>query len=74
MEQETDRFKAVSDDGEEFTVIVYRTVTEERHLTGGSTRLGLPRLALADGSTVTPGDDPETFKIVQTHKIIRKVC
>ena len=73
MEKETDRFKAVDGIGEEFTVIEYREVREQRDLEGKiSTTYGLPRLALDDGSAVTPIDD-ELFKIVQTKTIIRRV-
>ena len=74
MEQVTGRFKAVDDStGEEYTVLKYRHAKEKRDLDGKISRtFGLPRLALEDGSAVTPIDD-KTFKIVHTDVIIRKV-
>ena len=72
MEEEIDRFEAVSDDGEMFTVIVYQELRESRSLTGSSWSKGLPRLFLSDGKAVNEVD-PETFKIVETNQIIRKV-
>jgi hypothetical protein len=74
MERETRRFRAVSNDGgAEFTVIEYRSVTEYRDLSD-DTSIGQrhPRFALTDGSSVNQ-IDPETFKIVRTDQIIRKV-
>jgi hypothetical protein len=73
MERETRRFEAVSDAGEEFTVIEYQRIHEHRDLSGKtSVTRGLKRLVLSDGSTVVQ-IDPETFKILQTDKLIRKV-
>lgn len=73
MADEVDRFQAVADDGEEFTVIVYRQTIKGRDLDGTEwTKLGLPDLALVDGSAVNQ-IDTETFQIVETDKIIRKV-
>jgi hypothetical protein len=73
MEQETGRFRAVSDDGEEFVVIEYQRIHEHKDLNGKiSITKGLKRLALNDGSGVNR-IDPDTFKIVQTDQIIRKI-
>jgi hypothetical protein len=72
MEQETGRFRAISDDGQEFVVIEYQPICETRTLSGTSITKGLKRLVLSDGSSVNQ-IDPETFKIVQTHQIIRKI-
>jgi hypothetical protein len=73
MEQETHRFRAVSDKGEEFLVIEYENITAHKDLSGRtSTTRGLKRFALSDGSTVIQLD-PETFKILQTDKRIRKI-
>jgi hypothetical protein len=72
MENLVDRFLAVDDDGKEYTVFEYREIIEDNKLEAGGPRLGLPRFALDDGSAVTLCD-AETFKIVLTDKIIRKV-
>ena len=73
MEQESRRFKARSDRGKEFTVIEYQSIHEHKDLSGKiSTTKGLGRFALNDGSTVVQIDS-ETFKIIQTDEIIRKV-
>jgi hypothetical protein len=73
MEQETRRFRAVSDDGEEFVVIEYQRIIEHKLLSGAtSVTKGLKRLALSDGSSVNQ-IDPETFKVVQTDQLIRKI-
>jgi hypothetical protein len=73
MEQETNRFRAVAKDGEEFVVHEYQNITEHMDLSGKtSITRRLKRLALSDGSTVIQ-IDPETFKILQTDKLIRKV-
>ena len=64
MEKETDRFKAVDGIGEEFTVIEYREVREQRDLEGKiSTTYGLPRLALDDGSAVNSSPLPSAATI-----------
>ena len=73
MAEEVGQFRAVADDGEKFTVIIYREVVIDRALDGSSTRrLGLPRLETDTSQAVTPSVNPKTFKIVQTDQIIRK--
>ena len=73
MEQETRRFRARSDDGREFIVIEYEQLHEHRDLSGQTSfTRGLKRLVLSDGSTVVQ-IDPETFKILQTDVVIRKI-
>jgi hypothetical protein len=73
MEQEIGRFRAVSDDGEEFVVIEYQRIHENRFLDGKrSITKGRKRLALSDGSRVNQ-IDPETFKIVESNQVIRKI-
>ena len=72
MERKTNSFRAVSDGGEEFIVIEYRRFARDRDLSGTSTRQGLPVFRLSDGSPVNR-IDPETYKIVQTDQIIRKI-
>ena len=73
MEELIDRFDAASDDGDLFTVEVYQTVRTTRLLNGESrvTR-GMKRLALSDGRDLN-WIDAQTFKIVVTDEIIRKV-
>ena len=72
MERETGRFRAVSDDGEGFIVIECQRIIETRTFTGTLITKGLKRFRLSDGSSVNRLD-PETFQIVQTQQIIRKV-
>jgi hypothetical protein len=72
MEQASERFRAVSDEGKEFIVIKYRRFTEDRDLSGTSIRELVPRFRLSDGSPVNQ-IDAEAFEIAETHQIIRKV-
>jgi hypothetical protein len=72
IEREAERFHAASDDGQEFVVIKYRRFTEDRDLSGTSTRELLPRFRLSDGTPVN-SVDAETFKIADTDQIIRKI-
>jgi hypothetical protein len=61
MERETNRFLAVSDDGEEFVVIEYQHIIERKLLSGEiSVTKGRKRLALSNGLRVNQ-IDPETF-------------
>ena len=70
--KEVDRFDAVSDEGDIYTVVVFQEFTEFRSLTGGSTVPGLQEFRLLDGSFVNQ-IDPETFQILDTEETIRKV-
>ena len=73
MEELIDRFEAVSDDGQQFTVDVYQDVTTTRTLNGAASQIrGLKRVALSDGRDVNRIDE-KTFKIVSTDQVIRKV-
>ena len=68
-----DHFKAVADDGEEFTVVMTREMHVTRLLNGEETRrLGLPEFRLDDGRMLRQ-IDAQTFQILGTDKIIRKV-
>jgi hypothetical protein len=73
-EVEINRFKAKSEDGKEYTIIEYQ---EEHDVTSMPSEYrewlpGLKRLATSDGLAVNYIDS-ETFKIVSTDEIIRKV-
>lgn len=73
MEKEIRRFIAETDDGEKFTIIEYQNFTTHRPINGPSQTIpGLKRLTLLDGSHVNMIDE-ETFQIVQTDQIIRKI-
>ena len=72
MEQEIDRFQCRSDNGEIFTVIKYQEIERKPNLEGGILRRKLPVLRLEDGLHVTMLD-AETFKILDTDEIIRKI-
>jgi hypothetical protein len=66
------RFDAVSDEGDIYTVVVFQEFTEFRSLIGGSTLPGLQEFRLLDGSFVNQ-INPETFQILDTDEILRKV-
>jgi len=73
MEQQIDRFKAVSDDGTDFTVVIYQEMVVSRPLGGDVQYIkGLKRCALSDGRHVNM-IDATTFKIVSTDQVIRKI-
>lgn len=70
---ETDRFNARSDDGTIYTVIEYQNILESRMLDGSVSRAkGLKSLFLTNGASVNYIDD-DTFQVVQTDEIIRRV-
>jgi hypothetical protein len=72
MQEEIERFKAISDDGAEFTVIRHRSIIESRANSEPPTRSkGIPQLTLTDGRIVNQ-IDPETYQIVETNQIIRR--
>jgi hypothetical protein len=73
-EKETSRFRVRGDSGQEYIVIEYQTLVPMGHMqNAGATKPGLKRLITLDGSPVNPTDDPETFKILTTDEIVRKV-
>ena len=74
MEREIDRFRAKSDEGHTYVVVIYQEFhrVEEVGSPTASWVPGMKRLALSDGSPLNRIDD-NTFKIVFTNKIIRKV-
>jgi hypothetical protein len=74
MRREVDRFHAVDDDGRTYTVIVYQDFHQQQSLSGPPKFVpGSKDLRLSDGSYLSPTDDPDTFKIVETGKPIRRV-
>jgi hypothetical protein len=67
------RHIAESDDGEAFEVLEYQHYTERRMLSGKQMSVPTVReYVLSDGRDVN-WIDSETFKIVETDQIIRKV-
>lgn len=70
---ETDRFVTVDEDGNEYILIRYQAVEEDRPLSGPSSiRRRLPDYVTDTGLPVTP-IDKETFKILGPDKIVRKI-
>ena len=73
MEQEIGRCTAVADDGTMYTVITYQHFTRSNLISGPQQWIpGTKHMALLNGESVNYIDD-ETFQIVQTDEIIRKV-
>jgi hypothetical protein len=73
MMRETDRFSARGDGGANYTVIEYREVLTETPLRGRRAEaLGARDYRLSDGRHVNWIDN-ETFQILDTNEVIRKV-
>lgn len=70
--REVDRFEVETDDEERLTVVKLQPITKTRNHGGTSIAGGKPILRLTDGRLVRQLD-PETFQIVDTDQIIRKV-
>ena len=72
-EIEKERFLAQDDSGRVYTVIIHQQVHEHRPLSGPSRTIkGGLRAVLSDGRSLNRLD-AETFEIVQTHEVVRKV-
>jgi hypothetical protein len=72
MEREVERFTAVSDDGQRHTIIAMQEMIEVNAVGQHTWIKGLKRMQLPDGSPVNY-IDPNTFQIVHTDLIVRKV-
>ena len=73
MEVEIGRIKACGQNGAAYTIVEYEKVTTLRPISGASQQVkGSKYLRLTDGRHVNFVDD-ETFKIVATNEIIRKI-
>jgi hypothetical protein len=73
QEREVARHLAVGSDGTEYEVIEIQEYDERRTINGEWIRIdGFRRLELDDGSFVNR-KDAETFEIVSTGEIIRKI-
>ena len=73
-EIEIEKFKAKAEDGQEYTIVVFQQFISAAHLTDPQAEIpGSKRLVTSTGLIVTPGDDSESFKIIQTNQIVRKV-
>ncbi len=71
--EEIDRFTAVDEDGNEFTIICLQTVRESKTLDGKISRTrGLKEYITSFGVPVN-AIDSKTFQIVTTNQIIRKL-
>lgn len=71
--EEIDRFEAKDDDGKIFTVVEYQHMIEVTPISGPtSIAKGTKELFLTNGHSVEYIDD-ETFKVIETGKIIRRV-
>ncbi len=75
-EREVDRFAVKTDDGERFILVEYHVTTTTQNL-DGNTSIAQGKspavLRLSDGRAVN-FIDSETFQIVDTDQIIRKVA
>jgi hypothetical protein len=72
MEQEIDRFDAVSEDGTVYTIVEYQRVVGFRPISRQSPDVGgSRRLALVDGRHVNQIDE-NTFRIFDDETIIRR--
>ncbi|MFL6843758.1 MAG: hypothetical protein ACJ8ER_02620 [Allosphingosinicella sp.] len=73
MWDEVERFAAIGDSGRTYTVVIYQKLIEFRPLSGPvQYAKGAMDAKLLDGRDVNP-KDTETFEIVETGEIIRKV-
>ena len=73
MEEEIDRFPALTDSGEDVVVVIYQNMIDSRTLVNPNAEPtpGLKRLVLSDGRDLNLNADG-TFTIVQTGEIVRK--
>lgn len=75
-ERVVDQIECEDDQGNEYTVIVFQMFRKTSTLKDGPTgeRPGVKRAVLLDGSPVNVTDDEfNTFKIVSSDRIIRRV-
>lgn len=72
MEEELARYRCSSDDGTYLTVVEYRFVDIARREGKVRRRLGAARLALMDGEPIRYVD-PQTFEIVRTGELLRRL-
>jgi hypothetical protein len=69
-----DQFFAVTDEGDEYQVLVYQHQSTFRPLSGPSQRpSGATEFQLADGRGVSPIGSPDLFEIVDTGQRIRRL-
>jgi hypothetical protein len=71
--KEVDRLRAMSHDGEVFTVVEYQRIFEFVQVNGASTRAKGLRVFRLDNGACVNYVDSETFKIVDTGQIIQKI-
>lgn len=73
MREEIARHECEDDDGSRYTVIEYQNYTRSRPISGPAQNIPTTKeLFLSDGRAVTWIDD-DTFEIVATDEIIRKI-
>jgi hypothetical protein len=74
MEHQIDRFNARAEDGRLFSVVIYQEFVDGTAIGDEAKKWipGMKRIALSDGSSVNFVDQ-NTFRIVQTGEIIRRV-
>lgn len=72
--EEIDRFETIDEDGDKNTVVCYQRVIETRKLDGSisAIRSRLKEYRTVSGAHVNALDS-ETFKIVETDQIVRKI-
>ena len=72
MQKEIERFIAIDDDNNRYTVIILQNYVETRTRSGVSSIPGFKEAITSDGLTLNT-DDGKTFEIVQTGTVIRKI-
>lgn len=74
MERETERIKVATESGKQMTLVCFQNFHDATSIGDQAKRWvpGMKRLALSDGSPVNRIDD-DTFSIVATDEIVRRV-
>ncbi|TIW97181.1 hypothetical protein [Mesorhizobium sp.] len=71
--QEVGRYRCLGTSGQEYLVIEFQHMVTFDGLNGRQSRPGTKELRLADGSSSVTFIDENTFQIVSTAEIIRKI-
>lgn len=74
MEEEIERFDAVSENNDRFTIICFEHITTTKPVSGVAQRCGgTIRYETTCGHPVNACEDPNQFEIVQTDQVVRRV-
>lgn len=69
----TDSFEVISEDGQEFIITVYTTMTESRTGLGTHAKPGLNRLVLSNGEECHYHHNNDTYTTVETNMILTRI-